>query len=142
MATGIKYRTAPAWPVAACTSAHNAGDLVYEGGKLGVAVETNAAGGPNTLIQHGIVKLVVPAALAAGQKIYAATATFTAGQTVQAVGTLTAPVAATVAPDNHRSAAVTSVLNTTNTNALVGTLMTPSTTEGASVVADVELAPQ
>jgi predicted RecA/RadA family phage recombinase len=142
VATNSKVTTAPRWPVAACTSAHNAGDLVYEAGKLGVAVETNAAGGPNTLLTHGVFKLVVPGSLSAGQKVYAGTTSFTAGQTVQAVGTLTAPVASTTAPDNHRSAAVTAVLNTTNTNALVGTMMTASTTEGASVVADVELAPQ
>jgi hypothetical protein len=138
VATNTKYRVAPTYPVASCTSAHNAGDLVYEGGRYGVCVETNAASGPNTLITHGIVKLVVPSSLSAGQKIYSNAASHSAGATIQAVGTLSAGT--TAAPDNHRSAAVTSTLTTTNTNVYIGTMMTASTTEGASVVADVELA--
>jgi predicted RecA/RadA family phage recombinase len=141
LAENIRFRVGPVHPVASCTSAHNAGDLVMEGGKAGVAVETNAATEPNTLITHGVVYLPVPGSLAVGQKLYAASATPSAGTTIQAIGTLTAGTK-TAAPANFRSAATTSVLTTTTSNLLIGTMRTASTTDGASTMAEIELAPQ
>jgi hypothetical protein len=112
-----------------------------EGGKFGVAVETNAANEPNTLITHGVVYLPVPGSLSAGQKVYAASASPSAGATIQAIGTLTAGTK-TSAPANFRSAATSATLTTTNTNLLIGTMRTASTTDGASTMAEIELAPQ
>lgn len=131
MATNIRvFGASPRLPVDACVGAHVSGELCYENGKVGIAVEANQAGAPNTLIQRAKVVYPVPAGTAAGTKLYM-TGVPVAGGTIQAP-----PV---------RSVNVASTLTATATgNTLIGTTMDAAVANnfGASTCANIEIAPQ
>lgn len=145
MAQNIRvWGARPVVNIDAPAAAHNSGDLVFEDGKIGVAIETNVASGnasalpgnstvyntKNELMQYGVVDLPVPSAIAAGTKVYFLTASLTAGATVQA------------APS--RSANVASTLQTSSTSAtLVGVARDAAAYYGQTTtyVAPIELAP-
>lgn len=112
-----------------CGAAHVSGELAWENGRLGVAVETSLVNGPNTFIQGCRAVFPVPASLSAGTKLYTA------------VAVPSAPGGATVqAPPSRSTNVATSLTTTSSGNIFVGTMVEASQAWGATTAADIQLA--
>jgi len=134
MAINTHKRQSPTLDVPACAGAHVSGELCMELGRIGVATNSNAVGGQNNIQHHGVHVLPVAGAagaIAGGTAVYAVGTAFVNGSTVQAF----APT--------YRGTAVAGTLTATATaNTLVGKTNGASYADGATVVAEIELAPQ
>jgi hypothetical protein len=109
-------------------AAHVSGELCWEGGRLGVAVETSLVNGPNTFIEGCVARFPVPAAQPVGTKLYTAVArpADPGGATVQA-------------PPSRTTNVATTLTTTATSNIFVGTMIEASQAWGASTAARIRL---
>lgn len=115
-------------PIEVTGAAHVSGELCYENGRIGIAVETNTIGAANTLLEGCSADLPVPASLTVGTPLYTAVAVPAAGS------------GATIQLPYQASTAVSSTLTATkSTNQFVGTLIEAPRNVGATLVGLVEL---
>lgn len=109
MASNIRvYTRRPSAFIDSPAAAHSTGDLVIEGGKMGIVVETDVTSGslpgtspslnPRTeLAEYCVVDLPVPAGTTAGTKLYAPGSSFPNGTLLQAALQRNSAVASTLA---------------------------------------------
>lgn len=127
MAKNVRNFRRPTWKVTSCAAAHTSGDLVFEDGKVGVAVQTNLISTRNILVTGGTVTVPCPGGLAEGTLLYFPTASLTAGATVQAAPSGTTNVATTLQTSSGSATAM-------------GRSTTAAYAMGASTVCDLRLA--